>query len=160
MNEQELKEHLKQEIQEEMKQKNKKRLKLFAIIGIVVLIAVIGIIILLSGETEVHTKVQETKTVAESMADIALIDLKSRLKDPSSLQVHGKYAYYDDSGSLKYIVIDAGAKNGFGGVTRSYFAYTSYGSYLGTDSDSEVKELLNSKKYTVLSTSQEYTKNK
>ena len=155
-----MKEKLKQEIKQEMDEKKKKRNKKIIIISIIV-IAIIGIIIgiiIFRNNQSKSISSEYTKPLADSMADICLVDLKSRLKDPSSLSVNGKYAYYNESGTLQYIVIDASARNGFGGATRSYFVYTSYGSYVGTEEDSSVKKILNDSKYKVLTTTQEFKK--
>lgn len=146
-------------------EEKKKNLILNIVIVIFAILIIVGIVEIIVGITNksntnnnTTTTATETRTKADRMADICIAHLRNSLKDPSSLQVHGKYAYYDTFGDLEYIVLDAGGKNGFGGVTRNYFVYSSTGSYVGNDEDSSTKSILNSSKYTILPTSQEYKK--
>lgn len=135
--------------------KSKLRIIVPIIIAVVV-VAVVAIVWITSNNTGVS---RVSSTYAQDIKNLCLIDLKSRLRDPNSLQEYASYAYYKND-ELKYIVIDAGSKNGFGGMVRNNFVYTVGGSYIGTEENSTAKAILNDNTYTKLSTSTDYDKYK
>lgn len=61
-------------------------------------------------------------------------DLKSRLKNPSSLQLNSIVVADEQTTYQYYIFVDYSAQNGFGGTTRSVAVYRN-GKYYANDNE-------------------------
>lgn len=78
--------------------------------------------------------VEEKLTEDEENAIDVCNDLKSRLKNPSSLQLNSVVVADEQTTYQYYIFVDYSAQNGFGGTTRSVAVYRN-GKYYTNDSE-------------------------
>lgn len=77
---------------------------------------------------------EEKLTEDEENAVDACNDLKSRLKNPSSLQLNSIVVADEQTTYQYYIFVDYSAQNGFGGTTRSVAVYRN-GKYYANDNE-------------------------
>jgi len=91
------------------------------LIGALLLISLTTSLVGCSNEKESRTNDSSTTQSMEAPSILieAIKDLRSKLKNPNSLQINGAMAYYDNL----LIVIDYSAENSFGGATRDKCIY-------------------------------------